>query len=491
MFRTIVITFILLPSLGVCQDYQTVRSDFVHFFLDENGSDHGMRMDSVFVDGSDSILMNYLTLRYPNYDVIDAYVPSWLGAKTVIRPNGKNLFFNSGGDTIHIETLAQLNDGWNLFSLDPASYLEGTVTDISPSVILDSAIEVKTISLQRKDLLGNPLAHALNGKTIKISSSLGILQGFDFHLFPDDTIQIEIAGMENPDRGLYRLTWHQIYDFQVGDEFHYKHEDDNPGLERRIQIVTNVTNGFSERTVEFDVYKLDMWFNGNPSPQTQVLESSSYQITEEYGYLNERNLVMSNAAIAFDSSFYEFNGSDSIFGALFINSIQSHYSDRLASYSNYNNIVYALDTNGYYYAYQTVSGGTLTIKKYADGIGRTYWRRWESDGWLSSEAEEQLVYFKKGSTEWGTPYSMSLITGIEDSPIPNNQLVYPNPIKQGDLLNLGVKYDQVEVFDVSGKSILSGHNTNVIETESLSSGIYFVETESNSDSDIQKLIITD
>jgi hypothetical protein len=194
MLRTLAFAIFLLPKIGLAQDYQMVRSDFVHFFLDENGNDHGMRMDTIFVEGSDSVLMNYLTFRHPDLEVIDACVPSWLGAKTVVRPNGENLFFNSDGDTIHIETLAQLNDNWSLFTINPTSYLEAAVTDVSFTAILDSAVEVKTISIQSRDLLGNPLVHPLNGKTIKISNSLGIIQGFDFHLFPNDTTQIEIAG---------------------------------------------------------------------------------------------------------------------------------------------------------------------------------------------------------------------------------------------------------------------------------------------------------
>lgn len=178
--------FATAPLLTSAQDYQTVRSDFIHFFLDENEADHGMRMDSVGVEGSDSVLINYLTVRTYDYGYqIEAFVPSWLGEKTIIRPNGENLFFNAEGDTILLKTQAQINESWNLFNVDSISYLEGTITDVSSNVILDSVVEVKTITLLLIDSNDNILPHLVNGAVFVISNTLGIITCPDLYDFPD------------------------------------------------------------------------------------------------------------------------------------------------------------------------------------------------------------------------------------------------------------------------------------------------------------------
>jgi len=494
MFRALVLAIILIPSIGRGQDYQMVRSDFVHFFLDENGNDHGMRMDTIFVEGSDSVLMNYLTFRHPDLEVIDACVPSWLGAKTVVRPNGENLFFNSDGDTIHIETLAQLNDNWNLFSIDPASYLEATVTDVSPTVILDAAVEVKTISIQSRDLLGNPLVHPLNGKTIKISNSLGIIQGFDFHLFPNDTTQIEIAGMENPNKGVHRLTYDEAYDFLVGDEFHFKYEKSEDASitpsywEKRIHRVVGVENQTNERRVAFEVWQWTQQFNGPPSPFNLVQTSTYYNDTVLIESINDLLTESMPSEVTF-----MFDTADGI-GFLHEIRFQHFETSNIPSVTFWGeeNSQYYLDTDGLWPLNPSVSGWNYTISAYGKGLGRTYWTHQIGNGVEYLNEEEELIYFKKGNQEWGTPYSISEIMSVENLRNPTERVAaYPNPINIGDLLNLGATYNFVDLLDVSGKSILSVRNANVIATENLSSGIYFVKTESDSGVSIQKLIVTD
>jgi len=380
MKRLILCGILLLPLLISAQDYQTVRSDFVHFFLDENGNDHGMRMDSIGVEGADSVLISYLTLRYPDYGVIDAYVPSWLGTKTVIKPNGDNLFFNNEQDTILLKTQAQLNDNWNLFTLDSASYLEGAVTDISSETILNSAVNIKTITLQRKDYSNNPLGHPLNGKTIKISETLGIVKGFDFYLFPEDTIQIEIAGMENSDVGIHRLTRDEVYDFQVGDEFHYMFEENpsNPSWEKRIERVMSVDNSVSERKIIFEVWKWAKWFDGQPGPNTEIIESSYYADSTIIPnvWLSPRFTegMPNEASVMFDTTE----------GYGFYTPIRySHFASSdipaLTFQGDYNPH-YEADSLGLWTLNQNVSGWGFRTAKFADGIGRTYWTHQVANG---------------------------------------------------------------------------------------------------------------
>jgi len=470
-----------VPLFCFSQDYQTVRSDFVHFFLDENGNDHGMRMDSVGVEGNDSVLINYLTLRYKTYGVFEAYAPSWLGAKTIIKPNGDNLFFNEGLDTILIKSQAQLLDTWSLFTLDSTSYLEGRIVGIGTNEVLDSLVEIKVIEIQGKNFSGIAINHPLNGKTMAISKTLGILLGFDFHLFPEDTAQVEIAGMENPDVGIHRLTKGEAYDFQVGDEFHYSRTEGSPSnvnyWEQRIHRVNNVSGNTYQIYVGFDIYKRTRWFNGPIGPETEVVQSTFITANENWQDLGSRMAFMPRQASVFDTT--QVMG----YGILDIANIGMHSSGRLAAHHNSSTAMYEQDSLGFWSEAATVSGGESTTNHYAAGIGKTKWRYFYSDGWEWDEQTESLRYF--------TPFTVSWIMAIENRQI-SNPSVYPNPIREGDLLTVGEGCKQLELFDLNGKLLLIRQNPTNLQTEGLKPGVYILRVSGeNGTTSRQRLVVTD
>lgn len=477
------------------QDYQTVRSDFVHFFTYETNwtpKYHGLKIDSVEFVGGDSIFYNYRSIREnPNSNCFQAFVPSWLGEKVVVRPNGDNLLFNSNGDTILIQTQSQVFDTWNMFQLNSISYLEARVEGIGNQVVLDSLTEIKVIEIQAKDLQGQPVSHPLNGKNVAISKDLGILFGFDFYLFPNDPTQIVIAGIENPDRGIHWLTWKQAYDFQVGDEFHFRLEEDGPRIERRIQVVTDVSGGSFQRTIEYDVYKSVMWFNGNPSPETQMFESSTYNTMEVFHDVSERIISMPNSVETFDTIHTGMTGSNSILGTLHRNAIIEHNSGLLGSQINGSTADYAMDSTGCFYENNGLSGGTYITRKYGNGIGRTYWNYFESDGWLWTQATESLVYFKKGNLEWGEPYTISQLLSADEIEQTEFKL-YPNPLTVGQPLSVEAsKNSNIDLFSMDGKEIPIEQVNGTMKTDNVVPGIYLIRIETESGVSTQKLVVTD
>lgn len=474
----------------MAQDYQSVKSGFIHFFLGEDGKDHGMQMDSVTVSGTDSVFTNYLTVRQLDEGRLNVHVAGWLGEKTIIKPTGENLFFNSEGDTIFIETQAQLNDSWNLFKLDAASYLEASVSSIGAETVLESSVDVKTISLQRKDYSGIPLNHPLNGKTIRVSNSLGIIQGLDFHLFPNDTTHIEIAGMENPNVGIHRLTQAEAYGFEVGDEFHYKYEKDandgsSPLFEKRIQRVTSVDDNQNGRRIMFEVWKWVQRFNGQPSPLTLIEESSyfvdSLNVSEPWLSSPLTN-AMPNSAEDLDTSS----------GYLYFAPIEFHHFETTnipaLRFQGSDDSHYEIDSIGFWSS-AIFSGWDYSTTIYGKGIGRTYYSR--QVGTLDYRDDvEELVYFKKGNQEWGTPYTISEIMDVGITEQQEKFPIYPNPLKSGTHLQLGEQFTQVEILDLSGKLMHSVKNVAVVETTGLKGGIYLVKIVAESGSYSQRLIVT-
>jgi hypothetical protein len=343
----------------------------------------------------------------------------------------------------------------------------------------------------------------LNGKTIKISNSLGIVQGLDFHLFPDDTVQLEIMGMENPNVGMHRLTWSEVYDFQVGDEFHYEGEDQEtcwgstpPIRKKRIELVTDVQDGPDQRTVEFYVYYWQQTLEPIPN-YTYITVTSQGTISRVYSMIDSTvSRAMPNEAEAtFTFQYYE----DDTIALYYPVSFDQHASGRFSiSYANGYSYslgpgVYGYDNvNGGWSMLPTVSGAEYTTNWFGTGIGRTDWYHYLDNSFdVCFEKEESLVYFKKGQMEWGVPISLSLITGIDVNDELRNTTVYPNPVRKGSNIFLGSTCNQLDVYDLTGKQIIKAKDVRHMQTDNLKLGIYLLRINSESGVSTQKLVVTD
>ncbi|MFN7014818.1 MAG: T9SS type A sorting domain-containing protein, partial [Bacteroidia bacterium] len=66
--------------------------------------------------------------------------------------------------------------------------------------------------------------------------------------------------------------------------------------------------------------------------------------------------------------------------------------------------------------------------------------------------------------------------GIQSLNTNSNQLqVFPNPVRNGELLNL-TKETSVEVFNLLGEKVLAINNATYIKTSEMKSGVYFIKT---------------
>jgi len=125
------------------------------------------------------------------------------------------------------------------------------------------------------------------------------------------------------------------------------------------------------------------------------------------------------------------------------------------------------------------------------GLGGPYWSCCYQFGYKTCR---DLVYYKKGDTEWGTPFS------IPKYERENSFSIYPNPTT-GELRiknRMGIA-DQVcndvrsiEIHDVYGRSILShkslmSHETS-INIAHLPTGIYFVRIATETEEVVKKIV---
>ncbi len=175
----------------------------------------------------------------------------WLGEKMKID-SAWNYFFTIGGDTVRVKTDARLNESWTLYRKNTMT-IEATVTSHDTLTLSGFSDSVKTIGLKVYDATMKPLPHRLDGTTIELSKSRGIVKGVPFFHFPDvmyesalpETTQIDLTGLTHPTEGDNLLSWREVNDFQEGDEFHYTQTDlfsGQGGFTKNIHSIYKILN---------------------------------------------------------------------------------------------------------------------------------------------------------------------------------------------------------------------------------------------------------
>ncbi len=205
----------LLAGNLAAQPYKSILPNGENYFINGNGLIKGIKIETVTANGNDSVYFNFKSLRTDTCGGIayslTPYGASWIGDRVIIKPDGKNIFFNKNSDTIMLETQAGFNDRWKLFRFPDGGWIEGWVSDTDTLTIAGVADSVKIISLQLKDSAGSSLPHSINSKYFSISKWNGLTAAPDIYDFPDDTLQYIRTGKK-------RLTNGEVYDYEVGDE---------------------------------------------------------------------------------------------------------------------------------------------------------------------------------------------------------------------------------------------------------------------------------
>jgi len=93
LIHIILIFFLLITNLSA-QNYRTVNPERTGFFIDENDYIISLRIDSVVVNGNDTIYYPFKNIQEIAEECFSPYAPSWIGEKIIIKDNNYNVFFN-------------------------------------------------------------------------------------------------------------------------------------------------------------------------------------------------------------------------------------------------------------------------------------------------------------------------------------------------------------------------------------------------------------
>jgi type IX secretion system substrate protein len=473
--KTIVLlALFILPRLMYAQDYQTVRSDRVVSFENKLNNDlKFLRIDSVLVNQSDSVFYPFFNIRSDDAYCYTPYGSSWIGEKVIIRQDGYNLFFNKNGDTIKINTRAQLNNTWVCYNARDTIIVAKVISHDTMG-FLGLKDSVKEISFQVFDTAMNVISVDLNGLTIQISKNYGLVRTLNFYklfiyfgrvfLYDNYFTEYNLAGISIPGAGSQNLTWFGVFDFHPGDQIHIEEAfySSGPGY----------YYSYSNRTIEKYIERK----NQNDSIIYIIAKTISinFQSTDTATFKYSHDTIVS---VIIDNHYFNLlpgePATNDLNNILFTYSMNTNYPDSKIKPQEYNILSKSYDSC--YYPPNIF--GCYAEHSYLKGLGGPYYycNNDIDNGW----GLRKLVYYKKGNITWGTPL---VITGIEGHKKPLKAKVFPNPSNgqiwiETETTALPLIF---ELIDLHGRTLLikeinSGYFS--VDTGPYPSGIYLYQLQ--------------
>ncbi len=464
--------FLLIPVLSSFgQNYQTVRSNGISYFEDDDNYVSCIRIDSVKSE-TDSVLYPFAVIQEIGDGCYSPYAASWIGSRVIVKESGENLFFNKNNDTIIIKTQAVVGDTWNAYNVNDSLIVKANVTAHDTMTILGLADSVKTIEFQAYNGSMDSMDNSINGLSIKISKNYGIVQTLNFYLFPGfeggvfpylENEEYSLVGLSNPEVGLQNLTWFDINDFQVGDEIHVLYESLSNG--------STITE-FYKKTI------------------CKYLERTDYSDSIVYTYYLKESV--NDTSVSEDTVTTTIKA-DSLFDRL---PCEPYVSDSYVSslYMINASILTKVESSGEFTSttescWEELIDDANCSYSFEKGLGGPYY---SCDG-VGGAVNRSLVYYKKSDVTWGTELNITAISEVDQI---KNISFYPNPANDIIYLNFeNSNYSNycINIYNIEGRLLKSEkvEATDLkLEVSDLPGGIYFMKIASGKETvQVDKLII--
>jgi len=473
---------LLLSVLGVSQDYQSIKSDADYFFSDGIHC-KTISIDSIAIYNDSLTLYNYPVFSYDNEtNCYTNNAPSWIGRKMTALPDGENIFFNMNGQFITIETLAGINETWTCFSFNSGSFIMAKVESHEQMEFLGFTDNVKTITFQAMDELANPIAHEVNDMYLLLSQNYGFIRTINFNLFPDlydyfheeACHEYELCGISEPETGIMNLTAEKIYDFEIGDEYHY-HQFSSSWVYSSYSIDQKYINQVINKELIGDD-KVKYTFKrcaqihqvfGEPAPfDTLIFVDDTTSFTYYIGNFTEEfnpDILPGQVMAVGNPDFFQYYWFDQDVNTELNKLQKTHFKDyySVPPHTCIEEAIIEVVVNDYY----------------IEGLGGPYWEY--EDFW--QQYFKRVTYFKKGNEVWGEPFICdSLLVSVTGLKANDPAIsVAPNPMQQWTKISIDnpeSKMIKIALYNAMGK--LAGEwffnaNELIIKRNNLRRGMYF------------------
>jgi hypothetical protein len=414
----------------------------------------------------------------PGIDDCYAGDGGWMFHHLQINPDGEAIFYlgdtllsleKPGADEFRVLTKAGLNESWiAMESFLPEGddlVITATVTDIFEMEVLGIMDTVKRISLSSPHL-------AVDHLSILLGKHTGLVQAINFRQIRnpisfspnpyDHQGNYTLVGADKNFNGVRNLTWEEVWHFNVGDVLHIHNFIITAGASLDTQITDII----------WEILNADYG------------STMSYEIDEQKRVISGpggASVILSRDTIAeqFQRRMPQF---DAIPGTRFIEEPfgsyqQGIFNGRSSKCTNQSASFYYYDQGCYM---ESIVDGCFDCVQYIKGLGGGYYNCQGQEG---DKHIYELIYYQKGSEEWGTPFDFTVSTKEVSTEF--GFKYYPNPADKTVLIQApqSGRYDIV-ILNIQGQMLLretQGQTTSEIDVSKLSPGMYFIQIICESD----------
>ncbi|MFH0864774.1 MAG: T9SS type A sorting domain-containing protein [Bacteroidota bacterium] len=476
------ILLVLQSCMLQAQNYSIVKKGTASYFF--SGDEvRAVKWDSIEVNGTDSIFYSFnnvadTTLLMYNGVCVDTAAGSVSG-KTVVKRAG-SLFeiTNCFNDTIVFRPQTNIGGAWELFRYPNNHYYEIHTDSAGIHPFLGISDSVRYYSVQAKDELGNNINSDYNGKTLIVSEDYGPLVWLNFYLFPFcDTSSYHLIGHSDSLIGFQNPSFHDIYRYDINDEFHFLEEETNWEI-NWTDTTWYVDNGYRKDIIRFVIdaflYSDSVLYSYHDCIREINFTAGIPDTIYYEDTLTEKIDFTSLDVWQFDHEPLEYIADTSHDSFYFYHIKTSNYGGRKLKYVIHNELM-NIDSC---WKYTLVDPGP-TPYEFVEECGGPY--HYFAD-WMGYVKQNKLVYYNKGGEIWGNPVAAGcedLLSGVNTMEVP--QLIcsiYPNP--SSDFFKIFIQpwtnNLYFRIFNSLGqpvKSIYLKDNYQTLSVSLLPAGVYY------------------
>jgi len=473
MKKTILLfTALLLNFISFAQEnWLPVYPNQKVYFEDIYKTVYCLRIDSTF--NENTVLYPFSDLHQIDFECYTINSGSWLSKYIMINEEGNTIFVNGKNQQILIKNKAELNEVWEMFANENI-IVKGKITSVSLKSVLGVSDSVKTISFSVYNHNDEPVNHTLNQFSIEISKHFGLVKTVNFYYFEDTPGsyshlgEFSLIGIHEPQLGFQNINLkEQYFDFQVGDELHIR--DLTTGYPQSYHEDKIIQKYLSREDYEDSIV---YHYERKMETHTFLLIDGVFQENLYFSIDTLKQQIIKG--VLFNTEPNEPYGEESIMKVMIVN------NPLLTMYMNDCNFMITEDTCLIPFYVDACN----TTPTYYPGLGGHYYPYCQIFG---NEYAYELVYYKKGEVEWGTPYNLS----VSENKKEHSFSIYPNPTtSEVTINNEQLTINNVEIFDIYGRKhhLITSSSNHLINIAHLPAGIYFLKIYTEAGEVIKKII---
>lgn len=491
----LIISAIIFPIAAFGQDYKPVRDGSVSFFSNLEG----LRVDSVkqTTEGTEYYFQktwNFIDNNGSDNFILKPMGPSWLGHKCIVSNDGTQRFIIDNKDTCTLKPFNPIGESWTIDEYtdrDKQTFtITGSVAGRFEKEFLGFRDSVIVIKLKRFDK-NNVELPVPDSSVVELSKNYGYTRIFQFYNFEkssdryhiDYSQSFPLIGITNPLTGRVFLTPRQIYNYNIGDEFHYYSEsvDLQESYQWSYSTIKKVIDKYVSADTDTIIYTFDIKRQIKSPVWGETKFDSIYTGIETQKYIFDKKFYL-----PLEPFFYYHNFVYANYAAVtdYFYRVSLREDGRIESSAEENGEFFEPSIDNTWKLRFMDNGSTQIC---AEGLGVTYTGSEDMFEW----GFIKLVYYKKGTEVWGTPLDF---TSVEDNPADELD-VFPNPVRSGENMvvsNLGEGSHSIEIFNALGTKVYNIEDiyyNHSFKIENLPTGMYFIIIRTGTESIMKKIIV--